>query len=184
MSDARSRILGGLARLVAALTRRVDHLALYPCTVVAQRADGTLDLRAEDARLGSPASIPYRTLRGLSVEVAVGARVLLGFEGGDPSRPVALLWELGDATVVRVNGGTVEVARKGDATNTGTVAVVAAPPAGVPPLVTLTLTLTPPGGAPQTITIAGLPATTTATGSWTLPGEITEGTTVLKVPGG
>ncbi len=184
MTSARSRLLESFGRLVEHLTRRVDYLALYPCRVVAQREDGTLDLQAEDSRLGAPAAVPYRTLRGFSVEVSAGARVLLGFEGGDPARPVALLWELGDATVVRVNGGDTEVARKGDATNTGTVTVVATPPTGVPPVVTLTLTLTPPGGVPQVITIAGLPPTTTATGSWSLPGEITSGSAVLRVPGG
>lgn len=114
MTDARSGILEGLSRLVASLTRRVDYLALYPCRVVQQRADGTLDLQAEDSRIGSPASVPYRTMPGLSFEVSAGARVLLGFEGGDPARPVALLWELGDATALRVNGGTVGVARNGD----------------------------------------------------------------------
>lgn len=158
MTDARSRILDGLARLVAALTRRVDHLALYPCTVVAQRADGTLDLRAEDPRLGSPASVPYRTLRGLSVTVAPGARVLLGFEGGDPSRPVALFWELGDATVVRVNGGDVAVARDGDDVRRSSAFA------------------------------AWMTAVTTATGvapfSGSTIGTIAEGSSVLKVPGG
>lgn len=157
MSDARSRILDGLARLVAALTRRVDHLALYPCTVVAQRADGTLDLRAEDERLGSPASVPYRTLRGLSVSVAPGARVLLGFEAGDPARPVALFWELGDAVTIKVNGGDVGVARNGDAV---------ARTAGM---------------------ATWMSAVSTALGILTVPttiGTVSEGSSVLKVPGG
>lgn len=114
MPDARSRILEGFARLVDSLTWRIDYLALYPCRVVAQRADGTLDLHAEDARLGSPAAVPYRTLLGVSLEVPAGSRILLGFEGGDPSRPVALLWELGTATTVKINGGSVGVARLGD----------------------------------------------------------------------
>lgn len=157
MSDARSRILDGLARLVAALTRRVDHLALYPCVVVAQRDDGTLDLRAEDERLGSPASVPYRTVRGLSVEVQAGARVLLGFEAGDPARPVALLWELGDATVVRVNGGDVGVARNGDDVS-------------------------------RTAGMATwMSAVSSALGILTVPttiGTVSEGSSVLKVPGG
>ena len=105
-----TRLLGGVEQLVG---QRVV-VGQQTRGVVAQRDDGTLDLRAEDERLGAPASIPYRTLRGLSVAVAPGARVLLGFEGGDPSRPVALLWELGDATVIRVNNGDVKVARDGD----------------------------------------------------------------------
>jgi hypothetical protein len=162
VSDTRSALMAAFGRLVDALTRRVDHLALYPCRVVAQRADGTLDLQAEDPRVGSPASIPYRTLRGLSVEVSAGARVLLGFEGGDPSRPVALLWELGDATVVRVNNGDVKVARDGDdvsasAAMTAWMTAVNARLAGSP---------TPPPSPPSTL------------------GTIAEGSSVLKVPGG
>lgn len=160
MADTRSRILEGLARIVATLTRRVDYLALYPCVVVSQRADGTLDLRAEDARLGAPAAIPYRTLRGLSVEVSAGARVLLGFEGGDPARPIALLWELGYASVLRVNDGTVGVARNGDDVAAGAAMVtwmtaVNARLAGGP---------TAPPTPPTTI------------------GTIAEGSDVLKVP--
>jgi hypothetical protein len=162
VSETRSALLAAFGRLVDALTRRVDHLALYPCRVVAQRADGTLDLQAEDPRVGSPASIPYRTLRGLSVEVAAGARVLLGFEGGNPARPVALLWELGDATVVRVNGGDVKVARDGDDVSASAamatwMTAVNARLAGSP---------TPPPSPPSTL------------------GTIAEGSSVLKVPGG
>lgn len=98
---------------------------------------------------------------------------------GAPTRP---LWESGAVTALSVNGGTVKVARNGDATNTGAVTASTTPPAGVPPLVNLVLTLTPPGAAPQVITILGLPATVSVTGSWSLPGEIVEGSDVLKVP--
>ena len=46
------------------------------------------------------------------------------------------------------------------------------------------MTITPPGGAPQTLTISGLPPTVAVTGSWSLAGAIDEGSPVLKVPGG
>ena len=158
MTDTRSRLLDALSRIVAHLTRRVDHMALYPCTVVAQRADGTLDLRAEDVRVGSPASVPYRTLRGLSLTVPAGARVLLGFEGGDPARPYASLWELGDVTAIKVNGGDVGVARNGDDV------------------------------ARSTALATWMSAVTTATGvtpfSGSTIGTIAEGSSVFKVPGG
>lgn len=160
--DTRSKLLDALSRVVTHLTRRVDHIALYPCRVVAQRADGTLDLQAEDPRIGSPASVPYRTLRGLSLTVPAGARVLLGFEGGDPARPVALLWELGDVTAIKVNGGDVGVARNGDDVSASAamatwMTAVNARLAGSP---------TPPPTPPSTL------------------GTIAEGSSVLKVPGG
>lgn len=106
-------LLAALERLLGRLTRRVDYTALWPARVVAQRGDGTLDLVPDSPRVAPCQSVPYRTVRGLSVEVAAGARVLLGYEGGDPARPYALAWELGDATV-RVNGGSTRAAREGD----------------------------------------------------------------------
>ncbi len=103
-----------LETIVARVMRRVDYHALYPARVIAQHADGTLDLVPDSTRVPSCQRVPLRTLRGLSVEVEAGARVLLGYEAGDPSAPIALLWEPGDATVVRVNGGDSRVARDGE----------------------------------------------------------------------
>ena len=181
MTDTRSRLLEALGRIVGHLTRRVDHLALYPCRVVAQRTDGTLDLHAEDSRSGSPASIPYRTLRGLSVEVEAGARVLLGFEGGDPARPVALLWELGDATVVRVNGGDTKVAREGDAVHAGSVQIVTSAILGPTAFAVQYVSAAGvPQGSPQTVTLGGDATVTLALSA----GRITAGSSALKVPGG
>lgn len=100
--------------VIARVMRRVDYHALYPSRVLQQRADGTLDLVPDSARVPSCQRVPYRTLRGLSVEVTAGARVLLGYEEGDPSKPYAALWEIGDADVVRINAGTSRVARDGE----------------------------------------------------------------------
>lgn len=117
-------ILDSLRRIVTAFVgTRLDHLALYPAVVRQQRTDGTLDLHPEDARVPSCQGVPIRLgLPGVTVTVAVGARVLLGYENGNPARPVATLWESGtvtlleiDATMVRVNGGSLKVARATDA---------------------------------------------------------------------
>ncbi len=112
--DLSSKILEGLHRLIDQRTRRVDYCALYPCTVVAQRADGTLDLAPETDALPAPQAVPYRTLPGVALTVPAGSRVLLGFEGADPARPVALLWELGTVTRLALNGSTTRAAREGD----------------------------------------------------------------------
>lgn len=100
--------------IIARVMRRVDYHAMYPSRVVTQHADGSLDLVPDSSRVPSCQRVPVRTLRGLSVEVSEGARVLLGYEGGDPALPVVLLWEPGDADVVRVNGGDSRVARDGE----------------------------------------------------------------------
>ena len=111
-----SDITTSLRRLVEAFVgRRLDHLALYPAVVVQQRADGTLDLVPEDARVPSCQGVPIRLgLPGVTVAVPAGGRVLLGYENGDPSRPVATLWESGTVTRITINNGTAKVARFGD----------------------------------------------------------------------
>lgn len=114
MIEPASKLLEGLFRLIDQRTRRLDYCALYPCTVVQQRADGTLDLAPETTALPAPQAVPYRTLPGVALTVPAGSRVLLGFEGADPARPVALLWELGTVTRLAVNGATTKAAREGD----------------------------------------------------------------------
>ena len=113
------RLLDALSRLVAALTRRTDYHAFYPARVVAQRGDGTLDLVPDDsARVAPCTGVPIRTgLPGVTLTVPTGARVLLGFEAGDPARPVATLWDASTVTTVKVNGAATKAARDGEAVN-------------------------------------------------------------------
>lgn len=102
------------AIVLAIVGRRLDHLALYPCRVVSQDGD-RLDLAPESDRLAPCAGVPLRFgLPGVTATVPAGTRVLMGFEHGDPSRPYAALWELGQVTTLSVNGGSVGVARNGD----------------------------------------------------------------------
>lgn len=116
---------GGAGRLLDAfrsLVREaapVDRFALYPTRVASQSADGALDLVPDDPRLAPCQAVPIRLgIPGVTVEVAAGARVLLGFEGGDPAAPVATLWEPGTVTVIRINRGDTPVAREGDDVST------------------------------------------------------------------
>lgn len=148
-------LLAALDRLLSRLTRRVDYTALWPARVVAQQGN-SLDLVPDSPRVAPCQGVPYRTLRGLSVDVSAGARVLLGYEGGDPSQPYALAWELGSATAVRVNGGSTRAAREGDSVSVTLPIGALIPPAS-------------PGGP--------LPAA-----PLTLTGTITSGTTALRLP--
>ena len=177
-------LLNSITRIVDRLVgRRLDHLALYPARVVSQAANaGPLDLVPDDPRAPSCQGVPYVSLPGVRLVVPAGTRVLLGYAGGDPSQPRALLWELGDVTRLVVDGGTHPAAREGHATENGGVSVLAVPVPGSPPTTDLHLTYTPPGGAPQIITVSGLPAGVTASGSHTLEGAISEGTDVLHLP--
>jgi len=128
------RLVRVITRIVESVAKRhLDTRALYPCTVLGQNANGTLELMPDDAimggGLGGLSSIPIRYgAPGETVEVSAGVRVLLGFEGGDPSRPVAALWESGgvptlrtvDADAIELGAGEGTVIRAGDNITVGT----------------------------------------------------------------
>ena len=88
------------------LTRepRIDYLALYPATVLTDHGDMTLDLRPDDERLPYLVRVPLRVfLPGAYVKVKPGSRVLIGFEGADPAKPIAHLWEAGSTLIVEIS---------------------------------------------------------------------------------
>jgi hypothetical protein len=106
-------------RLVRAFMGDVTYHKHYPCSVQGQ--DGmTLDLLPDDEAIRGPGGlqgVPIRHgLPGVSVMVKPGARVLLGFEAGDPRKPYASLWESDPGVVLAVMlpGDKRPIARKGD----------------------------------------------------------------------
>ncbi len=112
-TEARARLRGSLERLIRWVTRDSLYLGQYTCQVMAQAGDGSLDLLPDDARLRAEGlqSVPIRHgLPGVTVEVPAGERVLLSFDGGDPSKPYAALWHAGQATRIVFSYGTVEAA--------------------------------------------------------------------------
>lgn len=172
-----------VSAFVRAVTARFEHAVLYPATVRAQAGDGTLALELDPgAPVPSLVGVPIRHgLPGVTaVVVAGGARVRVGFDGADPSRPFAVLWDAGNATSLTFNGSTRRVARTDDTTGDGTLAFsVAAGPA--PGTTALTLTYTAPGGAPQVVGLVFTGAVTVAPGptSLSLAGIIT-GSSIIR----
>lgn len=117
------RVLDALRALVRHM-QPVDYFAQYFARVAAQTGN-TLDLVPEDSRFAPCQAVPMRLgIPGVTVEVPVGARVLLGFEGGNPAAPMATLWEAGEVTKITINGGSTKVARVGDSTTAHTHTVV------------------------------------------------------------
>lgn len=124
MPDDRGK--GAFKRLVMwCIGRRLDHLALYPSTVV-KVAGMRVELVPDDTRLTTYQDVPIVLgLPGVTVQVQEGARVLLGFAAGDPQKPQAWLWESGalvelklQATTIRLNtSGGADVNRAGDFVN-------------------------------------------------------------------
>ena len=99
------RLTKAFKRLVELFTGRIDYLALYPSKVYSQDPDGSLQVFPDYPRIPKMAGVPLRTpFPQCQVTVAAGTRVLLGFEGGDPSKPYCSLWEgsTGEVTLVVV----------------------------------------------------------------------------------
>ncbi len=88
------RVKTYLKRIIDDQTRRIDFMALYPCKVVAQNGDNSLELQPDSANLPAYSRVPLRLgIPGATAKVAAGSRVLLGFEGGDPRAPIGTLWD-------------------------------------------------------------------------------------------
>lgn len=147
------RLLGAFRALVEAITGRHTLRGLFPARVVLQRADGSVDVVPDDPRVPAPQAVSIRHgLPGVTgVAVAVGTRVRLGFEGGDPSLPFAALWDAGNATSITFNASSHQLARTTDTTSNGklvfspTGTFVAYVPPGAPDVPT------PPGGSAATL---------------------------------
>jgi hypothetical protein len=106
-TQGRARIRDGLERIIRWVMRDTLFLGQYTAQVASQNADGSLDLLPDDLRLRSEGlqSVPIRHgLPGVTVEVPTGERVLLGFDGGDPTQPYAALWHEGQVTKVFIGG--------------------------------------------------------------------------------
>lgn len=94
--DLDSRLLGAFRALVRTLGQRVDFFAAYPCTVLKDWGDHTVDVQPDSPHLPKMERLPLdHGLPGLSVKVKKGARVLLVFSGGDPRMPRCRLFESG-----------------------------------------------------------------------------------------
>jgi len=104
--------LGVFDRLLERVRREADFAKLWPAAVVSQAADKTLELTPDDERLrgvGGLNAVPIRHgIPGIAVVVSAGARVRVGFDGGDPKRPYAVLFDedLTKLDEVRVVAGT------------------------------------------------------------------------------
>lgn len=108
--------LDGLVRAIAQHgARRTDYLALYPAEVYSQDSDGTLQVFPDSPAIPKLAGVPLKLpAPGTVVKVTKGARVLVGFEGGNPSRPFAIGFESAGFQSIALGNGTKPAARVGD----------------------------------------------------------------------
>lgn len=95
--------------------RRIDYLALYPAEVYSQDSDGTLQVFPDSDAIPKMSGVPLKLpAPGTDVRVTKGARVLVGFEGGDPDKPFAFGWGSEGFSSVSFGGGELPVSRVGD----------------------------------------------------------------------
>lgn len=131
--------------LIDQATERLRWFSVFPGRVSQQDDDGTLQVELDDALMPGLTRVPVRMfVPGASVRVAADARVHVLFEGGDPSKPCACLFDgtasqlteltittadgaelklveggavevtPGDGSVVRIAGGGARIGRVGD----------------------------------------------------------------------
>ena len=95
----------GLAELIKE-TLRLDWYGTYPGRVVTQRPDGTLDIALDSRTIPPLSAVRYRVFcPGARLSVAAGSRVEVRFDNADPMKPVADLFDPGEAQlgVARLN---------------------------------------------------------------------------------
>ena len=98
------RIMQSIEMLVRRATRRIDYTILYPCTVLADHGDMTLDLQPDNTALPALTRIAlWVGVPGLQVQVKSGAKVLLGFRDARPDQPYAALFGAGGLSTLTLS---------------------------------------------------------------------------------
>src|SRR4051812_4887349 len=95
-----------------------DYKAYYPGTVAAQNADGTLEIVSDDDRFDQFSDVPIKAgIPGVAIKIAPNAKILFGFEGGDPSAVYVSTFGIGTVLKLSFAEGTdgQAAARKSDA---------------------------------------------------------------------
>lgn len=88
--DGSDRMTSAIRRLVKGAQAPIDYLGLYFADVVSQ-AGSTIDVRPDDLRIPSMAGVPlFAGMPQWQVQLNEGGRVLIGWSGGNPSKPYAL----------------------------------------------------------------------------------------------
>lgn len=94
--DEGARIDRDIAALGRGAVRPFDFLALYTGVTSAQSGQA-FDIKPDDDRLPGMSKVPIRHgFPGLTVTVANGAKILVGWQNGDPRLPYCALWGGGE----------------------------------------------------------------------------------------
>jgi len=135
---------------------------IHAARVQSQSSDGTLQVYPDDSRVPPMVGVPFRGTPGIRVTFKRGARVRVGFEGGDPRCPFAMAANDsvdGVDTIEIESGATTKI--KGDVELGNSAANPIATVGSVVQVTLPVLVAGPPPGA--------LPVTDAATGAGATP---------------
>lgn len=106
------RLKAALDSIILRVTGRYEYAIPYAYTVVAQNADGTLELNPDRTDLVPGLSgVPIRYSHpGESVLVPSGVRCFVMFANADPAKPFVLGFEAGSITQIKLGNATDFVA--------------------------------------------------------------------------
>jgi hypothetical protein len=98
--------------LLSGTEQRIQYSRPYSARVVAQNADGTLQVRPDDPVFQGSGVDKVRIRLGVpgTCTVPKGAHVVLRFDGGDPQQPIATGFHDGSLTMLLLGAGTDFVA--------------------------------------------------------------------------
>lgn len=141
-------VSAGLRGLVQEELRSTRLHPVFTGRVVLQRNDGRLDIDMDDVRLPPLTNIPYRVpFPGCSMSLPANSRVQVDFEGGDPRRAAARLYEPGSgARAIGLDGDDVDIGYLAVTPGGTGVSAVAWLPPGTTPLPMPPVVVTPMTG--------------------------------------
>jgi hypothetical protein len=105
-------VSGHMRRILQSVRSETDFAKKWPCRVVQQNSDGTVQVLTDDEKMRGRGTDKVRIrvgIPGTRITVSSGARGHLAFDGADPSLPYIDGWESAtdeDKTVITYPGGT------------------------------------------------------------------------------
>lgn len=100
------RISNALRRLVDARLTRLDYGALHPATVLVDHGNMTLDVQPDSPKLPQMTDVPLAgILPNCRVKVRAEARVFVGFENGEPTKPRCHVFDSGVLELIDIRTG-------------------------------------------------------------------------------
>lgn len=95
-----------LRQIIKGLLAPIDYYAMYPATVIKDHGDMRLDVEPDSEKLPQMTRLPLLgILPSCRVKVKKGARVFVGFENGEPTKPRCHVFDSGVLELLELRTG-------------------------------------------------------------------------------